>query len=384
MDLKKFEANINKTGFVLEHKVSKILQKHGWTVINGKHYVDDVKGVAREIDIVAYKTKKQNGVQYYTTLIISCKKNDEHAWGLIARVRNPKDPNINWFPLHIWSNSQALNYMLNDSKTKWRDNYIHSMPNLHNSLFRTNSHIFAFQEMHNEHGTVKNDRNIFDSITSLMKAQAYELDSLPTRKKTLSYYNFNLLSIAETDLIKLSLDHDSEDKNVQVRAEEIDDEKYIASYIINRKETQARIHFIRFDAFGSILPHYDKLHGHNVRFFEKLRDDFYADAVQVYDKRKVFADAFASSTTSGIWLKLLRLGWKGEYKTISVGLRWNEPKQYLRIDISDSELTDDEEHEKIVNALNNDEKLREDTRAALKRYFRYEGAFKFVYDPIPF
>ncbi len=208
MDLKKFEANISKTGFVLEHKVSTILQKHGWTVINSKHYVDDVKGVSREIDIVAYKTRKQNGVQFYTTLIISCKKSEEHAWGLIARTKNPKDPNINWYPLHMWSNDKALNYMLTEPKSKWRNNYIHSKPQLHESLFDTPFHIFAFQQFHKKNGTVQNDKAIFESITSLMKAQAYEMDSLSKRKKTLSFYSFNLISVAETDLVRLLLAQD--------------------------------------------------------------------------------------------------------------------------------------------------------------------------------
>jgi hypothetical protein len=42
-DLKRFEINIEKTGFVHEHKVSSLLQAHGWSAINSKRYVDDIE-----------------------------------------------------------------------------------------------------------------------------------------------------------------------------------------------------------------------------------------------------------------------------------------------------------------------------------------------------
>ena len=55
--MKDFEKNIEKTGYVLEFNVSSLLQKHGWSVINNKYYIDDVQPAVREIDIVGYKAK---------------------------------------------------------------------------------------------------------------------------------------------------------------------------------------------------------------------------------------------------------------------------------------------------------------------------------------
>jgi hypothetical protein len=78
-DLKKFEVNIEKTGFVHEHNVSSVLQNHGWTVINSKRYVGDVERKIREIDLVAYKARRNDHVLYYTVLIISCKKTDDNV-----------------------------------------------------------------------------------------------------------------------------------------------------------------------------------------------------------------------------------------------------------------------------------------------------------------
>jgi hypothetical protein len=36
-----------------------------------------------------------------------------------------------------------------------------------------------------------------------MKAQSYELEALPQRKKAPSVYQFNLLTVVDTDLIRL-------------------------------------------------------------------------------------------------------------------------------------------------------------------------------------
>lgn len=73
----KYEEGINKTGFILEYKVTKILERHNWNIINNRYYIDESIGCEREIDIVAYKAKEIDGIAYYTTLIISCKKSTE-------------------------------------------------------------------------------------------------------------------------------------------------------------------------------------------------------------------------------------------------------------------------------------------------------------------
>ena len=37
-DIKNLINGINKTGFILEYQVSKILEQNGWTVINNRYY----------------------------------------------------------------------------------------------------------------------------------------------------------------------------------------------------------------------------------------------------------------------------------------------------------------------------------------------------------
>ena len=66
-DLSVFETEIRKTGFVLESRITRILQKASWSVISNKYYVDDASETVREIDLVAYKVNKCERVQrlYY-------------------------------------------------------------------------------------------------------------------------------------------------------------------------------------------------------------------------------------------------------------------------------------------------------------------------------
>ena len=45
---------IRKADFALQHEVTRLLRKAGWTAINNKYYIDDNEDTGREIGIVAY------------------------------------------------------------------------------------------------------------------------------------------------------------------------------------------------------------------------------------------------------------------------------------------------------------------------------------------
>ena len=112
MDASKIEAQIRKTGFVLENDVAQILRTAGWSVISNKYYVDDYEENVREIDLIAYQVAKVQHLDVYTVLIISCKKSESNVWALLSRKNNLNDPNYDWWPLHAWSNDKALAYQL--------------------------------------------------------------------------------------------------------------------------------------------------------------------------------------------------------------------------------------------------------------------------------
>lgn len=112
MDLSLFEQGIKKTGFDLEFRISKILQDNNWTVINNRYYIDDHQETVREIDIIAYKASQLEDFLLLTTLVVSCKKSEENAWVLLSKNRDAQDPNVEWKPMHVWTNNKALNFTL--------------------------------------------------------------------------------------------------------------------------------------------------------------------------------------------------------------------------------------------------------------------------------
>lgn len=187
MPLQHFELQALKTGFALEHVVSEWLRKAGWVVISNKYYLDDNEETVREIDLIAYKSRVVGSFRVYTALIISCKKSESNAWALFTRSLDPGDPNRNWTPFHAWSNSPVAKYFL--SARSFPMEY-HRLGNGLAALRKPSVDIFAFQEMNKQSGSPQNDKAIFQSITSLMKAQAYELRALPDRKKDLCIYHF--------------------------------------------------------------------------------------------------------------------------------------------------------------------------------------------------
>ena len=375
MDLSKFEESIIKTGFDLEYQVSEILRKNKWTVINNKYYVDDVQQTVREIDLIAYKTTTIESIIVYTALVISCKKNEEHVWGLLAKEKNIKDPNTNWHPISNWSNNKTLEYMLTENK--WSKDYLEIIKehNLYTKLIEPQNHIFAFQEMHKSRGTPKNDKSIFASISSLMKAEGYEIESLSKRKKKDCLYNFNLISVAETELVKLFFNDNG------VTATIVDDDKYIGSYIINNNDVQSRIHFINSNKLKDLIKDYNNLHNANSKFCTKLISNFYKDAIKVKSKRELYNSAFIKKIKWQVY-KLIPDGFKVGLSEDDYCMHYNKSDDILEISFSGL-FTNPNESELIIN-LNNDSKLNVHIRKALKEIYRFEGDFRFIEDFIPF
>jgi hypothetical protein len=234
-------------------------------VIANKYYIDDHQDTVREIDLIAYRTTKLPDFRVATIVVVSCKKNEKDAWVLLAKDVDRRDPNIDWQPIHTWSNDKVLKHVL--GTPEWRIEYpdfvrkracgdLHQVPG---------RHIFAFQEMNKVSGKPNNDRSIFESVTSLMKAQAYE-PALPQRNRPRSVYQFNLLSVIETDLVRLDFSG-----NGDIAETEVDEETYVARYIIAKQQTFARIHIVRFAALFKALKRYDALHEANVAFHRSRR-----------------------------------------------------------------------------------------------------------------
>jgi hypothetical protein len=218
-------------------------------------------------------------------------------------------------------------------------------------------------------GKPNNDRNIFDSVTSLMKAQAYELTALPQRNRPPSIYQFNLVSVIDTDLVRLDFG-----VNGDIVGIDVDEETYIARYIIAKQQMFARIHIIQFAALFRSLKRYNALHEANVAFFGSLNKQFYDEVVRSGDF-EVFREDFIGALSSSI-----RWRYKFGEQLGDIGARavmsWSEQDKEVRIEFDLSPAT--------IDSLNNHNELRLRLAELLKKWYRYEGKSRFAVYDIPF
>lgn len=364
-----FSQQIQKTGFVLENAIAQKLKAARWTVISNRYYVDDAEDSVREIDLVAYQVSRIQHFDVYTALLISCKKSEANAWALLCRDIDLKDPNSNWQPLHAWSNDKAVTFQLgkSDSARLYHEKVTSS--NIGNALATPEVEVFAFQEMSKSSGTPQNDKAIFSATTSLMKAQAYELGALPQRRTKPAVYQFNLLSVVDSDLIRLFF------RGPSIESHSIEQEHYIARYIIKKRETFSRIRFMRAETFASLLPEYAALHQENCLWFDSQCNEFYVDIVKDPKRVETLITDFR--------------------KEVRGNIRWSLIEKKLPapdIDKLDFYWSDRNKRIQIygpfgsagAQALNEDQKIRIKVAEALKKVYRYSGDFEFDDDDVPF
>lgn len=361
-ELKKFKDGILSTGFVLENRIAQILQKNNWNVISNKYYEDDYKEEVREIDLVAYKISKVEDFDVYTSLIISCKQSQKNTWALLCRDINLKDPNSDFWPLHCWSNKLSIKYQLSTQGCSKK--YYKEMSELgvKEALSDPCVDIFAFQEMDSDDGKAKNDKAIYSSITSLIKAQSYEMSALPERKKAPSVYQFNLLSITDTEIIKLKFD----DANIEPSS--TTSEHFLSRYILKKKQSFSRVRFLNSTIFEKSLNDYNHLHSANAKWFSELNVGFYNGIEKDINRMNVYLDEFKNTLSSSLNYKFYSIFKKfPDLKHLS--LDWDSGKQSLVVDLFDGDIDED--------ILNREESIKKIVSSALLKVYRYKGSFYF-------
>jgi hypothetical protein len=290
-------------------------------------------------------------------------------WALLSRSINLKDPNSDWWPLHAWSNDKAIEYEL--AKSGMAKTYHDDVIKLgvKEALSLPEYEVFAFQEMNRANGAPHNDKNIFGAVTSLMKAQAYEIGALSHRKKKLSVYQFSLISIIESDLIRLNIEGNN------ISQEVIDSEHYISRYIIKKSESFSRIRFVSASSFKEKLNDYGRLHDANCKWFDNTLNAFYEEILKDSKRVNVLIDEFRSKVGWSIyWVVKQEFGTQINRETIS--LWWDKKGEYAEVALMDDAL--------VVESLNRNSELKQKISAAHKEVYRYSGEFKFAVDDIPF
>lgn len=370
---KRLVSEIAKTGYVLEHEIAQALKLKGWTVISGKYYVDDNEDAPREMDLIAYRVTRfdNDAIELYTVLIISCKKSDENVWALLARSANLKDPNTDYWPLHAWSNDPALTYQL--SRPGKPKAYHEGMRTLGvvDAVADPQVEVFAFQEMNKSSGAPKNDKAIFAALTSLVKAQAYELSSLAGRKKTKAVYQFNLISVFGSDMYRLMFAETGAD----ITSFKINSEQYIARYIVSKRESFSRIRFITSQEFTSALEDYARLHAANVKWFSAEQSAFYKDLIKDSARMQALQKIFYAKIKNAVKWRV-----EAHFKSIKnfdeePFIFWDEKAGTLEISYFETE--------DVTRWMNESPEIKKLVGDALQSVFRYSGPFQFAGD-IPY
>lgn len=379
---KKIECAVSQTGFPLEHYIGNVLREHGWRIITNRYYIDDVKNVEREIDILAYKTHldEDEKIQYYTGLIISCKKSDKYTWCFLTRDADVMDCNIDWTPLHYCMSDKRLKYMFD----KHRDFLIkkYKSHNAIKNLYDFSESVFAYQQLtiaaNNRNGRKEGDyyfdgnEDIYNSIITSIKALDTEKRSrvnVISEKNYKRCYIFHLISVFDGEMVK-----DNFDKEGNQQIEFISEIKYLNRHIVNKDDDFYIVNFIKKEDFDYRLKLWDFFHSYNSTLLKKIISEYYKDIFLEKEKVNIFWNYFKeriSWRVSNSLHKLINLD------NLDIVYSYEDNKLNLEL------LTNIYLEDTIIDSLNNDKHLKELIQKELLEIYRYKGEFCFS-NALPF
>lgn len=351
-----------KTGFILEHRVAQEFRKAGWSTIGGRYYADDVDGRARELDLVAYRTGKSKELEVVTAVLVSCKKDDETTWTFLTKEKPRHDPNFDWDPVHYWTDVQPLQtYLASDS---WKAKYFKAIGKLYDD-FKATKDIFAFQQVASHKVTPRNDKAIFDSIVSLMKALDHEVEAVPARAKGKKrLYIFSLLSVVDAPMVDVSY------AGKKPVASEVDQLTHLARYMVRKTDLSALVHFVRSDKLSDFVGLLSQLSDLNAKHMTTLVKQAH-DAIQWNARiQSYFAGRLRARI---IWMigRVFRNSGRPQPNVEEVQLGFDSGHLKILVDVYE---------DKEIAVLNADRSLKRDTAKLLKEVARFEGAFTFESD----
>lgn len=363
--LEKIPGALEKTGFLLEHFASEEFQRAGWSVIGNRYYVDDVDGTARELDLVAYRIDKSEELDVVTGVLVSCKKDDKYTWAFMSKRKPPRDSNVEWEPVHYWTDVEPLASFLGSS-SKWRKEYFSANKMVYNSLFKNTRNVFATQLVSSDGTSPNNDRPIFSSISGLFKALDHELAAIPTRqsgKKRL--YVFTLLTIVEAPLVEVKYHGNIGE------ASEVALLTYLARYMVNKREFSAHVHFVRSDKLNMFVETLSVLADHNAKYMASLVQKSF-DSVRSNNAVRAHVSKKLEARLKRVLNSILK---KYGYEEITqMSLSYRDNMLSINVDVYETIA---------IEQLNTDEQANKYTRKALREIARYKGDFHFDMD-IPF
>lgn len=326
---------------------------------------------------MAYKAKvDDNHIAYYTVLIISCKKASKSFWAFLTRQRPEHDPNTEYFLVETYTTDKRLSYMLKTDKDFIKSKLSENQDI--KTLFEINHAPFAFQQINSQTYKAEDDKRIYDSIITTIKALEYEKENRgrPIIDGVSSYfYNFNLLSVFDGDIVEVFF-NDTAQKQVT----KIDEIKYINRHIVSKREAFYKVHFITKSAFNSQLEMYGKLHIKNSELYPDLIRRFYRDIFLDSGKVDIFWKDFCKELDWRFNYTLSHeLGYKSTNRADAFSYDFEENTLKIHFDgyydIKDPDFLDN---------INSHVDLKRATEKALQKFYRYNGEFRLDNDYLPF
>ena len=360
----KVPAALAKTGFLLEHQVAETFRKGGWYVISNRYYADDVDGRARELDLMAYRVEKRDDVRVVTCFLISCKKDEQHAWAFMSRPKPATDPNFDWSPVPHWTDIEPLASHLQDDN--WRSNYVAQNAEVKRNFFNAKRDVFATQLISLDGNSPHNDKPIFDSVVSLLKALDHERSAVKDRQKGKKrVYLFALASVVDAPMV------DVQYSGTTGKASAIDRLTHLARFMVNRRETHALIHFIDSGEVTKFVKSATKLSTHSADFMEQAVHNSYEAIKSSKNVQKYFSEKLTTLLKWDMNYALRTQGFRQSVEAISIG--FGQDQLILQVDVDDT----------LAEHLNSDPQVRKETARVLRRHARYTGEFTISPD-IPF
>lgn len=370
----KWEEAIRKTGFDLEYRVQKILRQHNWHVMNNRYYVDDKTGQDREIDVVAYKRTETEEACLYTCLVISCKKSAESEWLFLTSDQNEEDDDFDSWPMEVVFTDKIMRRILQYEAAVVVEK-VRTIPSW-NQIFQAPHRVLSFQQINRKSFRNEDDKRIFSSIITTIKASAYEQSFILKHRHTEKEIcaNFQLLSIFEGGMKEYYRTDDSGQIN------DIREIKYINRHIVENTDRFHRVHFIREDAFERILGQYDQMADSLTEYYELMKKEAYEDVFceeKRYRIEKIWV-AFAGELEKDAYDKA-RWDEQECFSNARIsGYTYDREKRLLHILWDCSFYTDPSA---MIEEYNRLDYLKRLAKEKLKKYFHFDGDFRFSLEP---
>ena len=351
---------LSRTGFPLENKIYNQLKKRGWGVISNKYYIDDVDRKARELDLIAYKVLENPECDLVFSIFISCKKDHENYWTFLSRSRPNLDPNNDWKPVHYWTDCEPLKSFMHDFH--WRNTLFEKAGEDFSNVFSTGQDVFAYQLVSRDKYAPKDDRPIFQSVSSLMKALDHEKKSIPNRARGgRRIYLFTLATVVDGELIEASYNSN------MPHLRKVDRVSQLSNYIVDETDVSSVVHFVEHTHFEQFLSKVSSAADSASSFFKELAEKAYAAIMTSQKVRDYFSTRFQAEL---VW-KVRSSGFPDE--------------NYLGLNVASFDYMDDEliiqlagkVDFSMIAKLNRDEKLKGAVGVWLIESARYSGNFRF-------